>query len=97
MTEMRPVVVNPSVTFETLFDGFEGAEDQTHQKEILDQIIVKLSRKMRKMTDDIRTQYTSKAGETPEESLARFREGPAPEVRAWTKERPGLECVSNPL
>ena len=90
MTEMRPVVVNPAVTFETLFDGFEEAEDQAHQEEILDQIIVKLSRKIRKMNDDLRTQYTAQAGETPEETIARFREGPAADVRAWTKERPGL-------
>jgi type I restriction enzyme R subunit len=90
MTEMRPVVVNPTVTFETLFDGFENANDSTHQDEILDQIIVKLSRKIRKMNDDIRKQYSAQAGETPEETLQRFRNIPAPEVKTWTKARPGL-------
>jgi len=90
MTEMRPVVVNPTVTFETLFDGFENADDSTHQDEILDQIIVKLSRKVRKMNDNIRQQYTAQAGETPEETLKRFRTGETPAVRTWTKQRPGL-------
>jgi type I restriction enzyme R subunit len=90
LTEMRPVVVNPAVTFETLFDGLEGAEDAAHQEQILDQIIVKLARKMRRMTDDIRGQYEAQAGETPEDTLARFRGGPAPAVRDWARERPGL-------
>ncbi|SEI39726.1 type I restriction enzyme, R subunit [Cribrihabitans marinus] len=90
MTEMRPVVVDPKVSFETLFDGFENAGDASHQEEILDQIIVKLSRKVRKMNAEIREQYTAQAGETPEQTLERFRGGPAPEVRQWTQSRPGL-------
>jgi type I restriction enzyme R subunit len=90
MTEMRPVVVDPKVSFETLFDGFEKADDPSHQEEILDQIIVKLSRKVRRMNAEIREQYTAQAGETPEETLDRFRNGPAPEVRQWTQARPGL-------
>jgi len=90
LTEMRPVVVNPGVTFETLFDGLEASEDERHREEILDQIIVKLARKIRRMSDEIRDQYTAQAGETPEETLQRFRNGPAREVKDWTKERPGI-------
>lgn len=90
MTEMRPVVVNPSTTFEELFSGFEATDDTSHQDEILDQIIVKLARKVRKMNNELRDQYTAQAGETPEETLQRFRKGPPREVQSWTKERPGL-------
>ncbi len=90
MTEMRPVVVDPKVSFETLFDGFESADDPAHQEEILDQIIVKLSRKVRRMNAEIRKQYTAQAGETPEKTLDRFRKGPTNEVREWTQDRPGL-------
>lgn len=90
MTEMRPVVVDPKVAFETLFEGFENAEDEAHQEEILDQIIVKLARKVRRMNEDIRNQYTAQAGESPEETLDRFRKVPAAEVRDWTRKRPGL-------
>ena len=42
------------------------------------------------MNDEIRDQYTAQAGETPEETLRRFREGPAAEVRDWAQARPGL-------
>jgi type I restriction enzyme R subunit len=82
--------VNPAVSFETLFEGLDKAADEAHQTEILDQIIVKLARKMRKMTDDIRAQYTAQAGETPEDTLARFRGGPPAAVRDWAQARPGL-------
>ena len=87
---MRPVVQNPRASFETLFDGFEQAEDAAHQEEILDQIIVKLARKIGRMNDEIRAQYTAQTSETPEETLERFRNGPAGDVREWTKDRPGL-------
>ena len=90
MTEMKPVVVNPAVTFETLFEGLDGVENDDHRQQILDQIIVKLSRKIRRMNDDIRDQYTAQAGETPEATLRRFRGGPANDVRDWARARPGL-------
>jgi type I restriction enzyme R subunit len=45
---------------------------------------------MRHMTDEIRDQYTAQAGETPEETLQRFRTGPPAAVRDWTQQRPGL-------
>ncbi|MEM8557884.1 MAG: type I restriction-modification system endonuclease [Bacteroidota bacterium] len=90
MTEMRPVVVDPKVDFATLFDGLENAGEEAHREEILDQIIVKLARKIRRMSDEIRDQYAAQAGETPEETLRRFRDGPAAEVAEWTKARPGL-------
>ena len=90
MTEMRPVVVDPKVTFETLFEGFDNAEEPSHQEEILDQIIVKLARKIRRMNAEIRDQYTAQAGETPEQTLQRFRNGPPSDVQQWTQARPGL-------
>jgi type I restriction enzyme R subunit len=90
MTEMRPVVVNPSVTFETLFGGLAAASTEPNQQEIIDQIIVKLARKIRRMQDEVRAQYAAQVGETPEETLKRFREGSAKAVRDWSAARPGL-------
>lgn len=90
MTEMRPVVVNPSVTFETLFGGLAGASSEPNQQEIIGQIIVKLARKVRRVQDEVRAQYIDQAGETPEETLKRFREGTTKAVRDWSAARPGL-------
>jgi type I restriction enzyme R subunit len=90
MTEMRPVVVNPTVTFETLFDGLSGASSDANRQEILDQIIVKLARKVGRMHDEVRSQYEAQAGETPEDTLRRFRAGPAAAVKEWASAKPGL-------
>ena len=90
MTEMRPVVINPRVTFEELFGGLAQAEEDDHQQEILDQIIVKLSRKIGRLHEEVRRQYESETGETPEETLRRFRAGPVAEVRDWASGKPGL-------
>ena len=70
-----------------------AVDDEDHRQEILDQIIVKLARKVRRMNDEIRDQYTAQAGETPEETLRRFREGPAAAVRDWARGAAGARPV----
>lgn len=48
---MKPVVPNPSVTFDELFKGYEEVEDEEHIKFINDQIIAKLQRVKRHMDE----------------------------------------------
>lgn len=48
---MKPVVPNPSVTFDKLFKGYEEVEDEEHIKFINDQIIAKLQRVKRHMDE----------------------------------------------
>jgi len=50
-SSMKPVVTNPSVTFDELFSGYEKVEDEEHIKFINDQIIAKLQRTKRHMDD----------------------------------------------
>lgn len=90
LTEMRPVVVSPTVTFEELFDGLERVDEEGHQEQIREQIAVKLSRKVRKIGEEQRRQYEAETGETPEETLARIRSASAAEVREWAREKPGI-------
>ncbi|MGI9499620.1 MAG: type I restriction-modification system endonuclease, partial [Geminicoccaceae bacterium] len=90
LTEMRPVVVKPSVTFEELFDGLEHVEEESHQEQIREQIAVKLARKVNKIGEKQQQQYEVETGETPAETLARFRSGTAAEVRNWAHEKPGI-------
>ena len=46
LTEMRPVVVNPAITLEQLFEELADVEDEEHRKAVLDQIVVKLRRRL---------------------------------------------------
>ena len=55
-SSMKPVVSNPSVTFDELFAGYEKVDDEEHIKFINDQIIAKLQRVKRHM-DGSQTNY----------------------------------------
>lgn len=50
-SSMKPVVTNPTVTFDELFSGYEKVDDEEHIKFINDQIIAKLQRTKRHMDD----------------------------------------------
>ncbi len=50
-SSMKPVVSNPSVTFDELFAGYEKVDDEEHIKFINDQIIAKLQRVKRHMDE----------------------------------------------
>jgi len=55
-SSMKPVVSNPSVTFDELFAGYEKVDDEEYIKFINDQIIAKLQRVKRHM-DGSQTNY----------------------------------------
>lgn len=59
---MKPVVVNPSTTFEQLLEGLEVLEDEDQVKRQIDQIIAKLHRKKRHMDERTEEHFISMAG-----------------------------------
>jgi type I restriction enzyme, R subunit len=63
LTAMRPVVVNPSISLEQLFEEFACVENDAHRAEIRDQILVKIRRRLRRLSDEARQQYEASAPE----------------------------------
>jgi hypothetical protein len=90
LTQMKPVVVNPSITLEQLFRELAEAADDAYRREVRDQALAKLHRRVRRMPEDVRRRYEAEAGETPEATIARLKNAPLHEVSAWVKEHPGL-------
>jgi len=90
LTEMRPVVVDPAITLSQLFDELARAQDKELRESIRDQIIVKMARALRKLPEEARQQYEAAAGETPEDTLRRFRQGTGEDAAAWAKSKPGI-------
>ena len=90
LTDMRPVVVNPSISFEQLFAELAKVADDAHRAEIRDQIVVKLRRRLRKLTDEARAQYEANADETVEHTLKRLTQEPVAASAAWVAAKPGL-------
>lgn len=88
LTEMRPVVVNPSISLEQLFDELAQVEQDEHRQAVLDQIVVKLRRRVRRLHDEARQRYEATTGETPEATLDRLSHSEPGEAADWVKSRP---------
>lgn len=66
LTTMKPVVSNPATTFSQLLDGLEAMEQPAHIRNQINQIIAKLQRHKRSMTDELRQHFADMAGDTPD-------------------------------
>ena len=90
LTAMKPVVVNPSISLEQLFEEFARVDEDAHREAVRDQLLVKLRRRINKLHEQARARYQAEAGEMPEDTLKRLAHEPAEKVAAWAKQRPNL-------
>ena len=68
---MKPVVANPSATFEQLLDGLEILEDERQVQNQIDQITAKLQRKKRHMDAETMEHFISMTeGQDPDQFIA---------------------------
>jgi type I restriction enzyme R subunit len=93
LTEMRPVVSDPQLTITQLLEELVRIDNEEHRANLRDQIVVRMSRRLKKLPSEARAQFEKEAGETPEDTLRRFREGSPTELAAWAKTRPRLGPV----
>ncbi len=89
LTTMRPVVVNPSISLEQLWDELATVADD-HRDTVRDQLLVKLRRRLKHLHDQARARYEAEAGETPEATLLRFAGEPPAASAEWARARPSL-------
>src|SRR5262249_44900742 len=90
LTDMKPVVVNPSISFEQLINELIAAGQDAHREIIRDQLAVKLRRRLKELPTEARTRYEEAAGETPEATLKRLLEATPAELSKWLSSRPTL-------
>ena len=89
-TTMKPVVVDPSITFAQLFDELATLDNDAHRAVVQDQILVKLRRRIRKLNVEANQRYAELAGESPEDTLKRASVATPSDLATWIKARPGL-------
>lgn len=88
VTDMRPVVVDPGLTFGKLVADLERAENNTDRAFVRDQIVVKLRQRLKHVDDERREALETALGPLadlpdhlksapPEETLALFRQHPS--------------------
>jgi type I restriction enzyme R subunit len=88
LTDMRPVVVNPNISMEQLFEELAQIEPEEYRRAVLDQIVVKLHRRLRRLDDEARQRYEAITGENPEATLDRLRNSTPADAAAWVKSLP---------
>jgi type I restriction enzyme R subunit len=92
VTDMRPVVVDPGLTFATLVGDIERASTDEDRVFVRDQIVVKLRQRLKYISDDRRETLETVLG--PLGDLAnRLKDAPPAETIALFRQHPSLATV----
>ena len=79
---MKPVVANPTATFEQLLDGLTVIDDEKQLENQINQIIAKLQRKKRNLDAKTLEHFSSMTGGmTPEQFITDIKHRPATDAR----------------
>jgi type I restriction enzyme R subunit len=90
LTDMKPVVVNSSISFEQLIKELIAADQVAHRETIRQQLAVRLRRRLKKLPAEARAQYEAVAGESPEATLKRLLETKPDELSKWFYSRSAI-------
>jgi type I restriction enzyme R subunit len=90
LTDMKPVVVNPSISFEQLVKELIAADQDAHREAIRQQLAVKLRRILKRLPPEVRAKFEATAGEAPEATLKRLLEAKPAELSKWLSTHPGI-------
>lgn len=87
VSSMKPVVVNPTVTFDEIIDGLGQLETAEQKQSQIDILIAKLLRRKKKMTENQKEHFTDLAGATPEEFLKKVKNMEPEEASRYIQDR----------
>lgn len=90
LTDMKPVVVNPSTSFGQLIGEMISATDDDQRETIREQLAVKLRRRLKRLPAEARERFEAVAGEPPEEMLQRLLTGDASGLAEWLNDRAAI-------
>lgn len=90
VTAMRPVVVDPSISFTQLTQELSTAPSDEARALVRDQLVAKIQRKKRHLSETARQDFETAAGMPPDAFIAQLRAMPLAEVATWFTENPGL-------
>ena len=92
LTNMKPVVVNPNISFQQLEAEITGRQthDAEQQSQALDQFLAKLQRKKRNMDKDAREAFETQVGQPPDEFIDQLKKLSINEAAEWFTQHRGL-------
>lgn len=89
-TEMQPVVVNPKVSFSQLIEELTQVQNEAERELVRDQLLAKLQRKKRHLSETSQRDFENVAGMSPEAFVRKLREMPLKEIADWFVVNPEL-------
>ncbi|MDP4075653.1 type I restriction-modification system endonuclease [Acidovorax sp. A1169] len=90
MTNMKPVVVNPNITFKQLEREFNEVQSDEARELLRDQFLAKLQVKKRHLKGKDAQDFETKVGMTPDAFIKKLKALSLPEVAAWFTQNPDL-------
>ena len=93
LSDMRPVVVEPKVTFEQLAREMAAQTETGVRELLLDQLLAKLQGKQRRMSDDARERFREITGHDPKGLVAKLKADGAHAAAAWLAKTPALTTL----
>ena len=87
---MKPVVVDPKVTFQQLVGELAEVDEEEALRGIHEQLIARLQRKKRRLVGERADQFEALAGQPPEEAVELIKGQDPKETAQWFADRPGL-------
>jgi len=90
MTAMKPVVVNPKISFAQLTQELATLKDESATDLARDQFLAKLQRKKRHLSDQHRQDFEAKAGMPMQAFIQQLKAMPLADVAAWFVQNPEL-------
>ena len=90
VSTMKPVVVDPSLTLTQLLGELGSVADPDHRAVIRDQLLVRLRRRVGKLSREAADRFAAAAGESPQQTLQRVTSAPVNELADWVRARPAL-------
>ncbi len=90
MTAMKPVVIDPKISFTQLAQELIAVGDETARQLVRDQFLAKLQGKKRHLSEKSARDFETQAGMTPDEFIKRLKAMPINDVAAWFTQNPDL-------
>lgn len=93
VSDMKPVVVNPQISFSQLVDELAQVQDPTAVSEIVDQLLAKLQRKKRHLSDTSQAAIAAIAGMPLENLVEQIRRASPTQVAEWFHQRRAIAQI----
>ena len=90
MTAMKPVVVDPTISFTQLTQELTSVGTDEERTLVRDQLLSKFQRKKRHLSERAASDFEAKAGMTPDEFVKHLQKLPLDQVAAWFLEHRDL-------